>query len=186
MSTQIRKRSSVAGVAALTIALVGFGAVPAFATNPGTESGDNSSECNVVWNTEAILSTDLENIREDLRNDLDGEPTHFSNAGYISEVSPLLGDPGIFEMNHFYTGDTQVWRIPTATDQTILNATVTFTLPKEVTDQDVTFNAVSTNEKTPGWGHPYNNYKWTAEKAQATDNEDGTWTVDLGDLTADE
>ena len=77
-------------------------------------------------------------------------------------------------------------RIPTATDRTILNATVTFTLPEEVADQDVTFDAVSTNAKMPAWNEPYNNYAWTSEKAQAIDNEDGTWTVDLGDLTADE
>ncbi|MGO3236009.1 MAG: LPXTG cell wall anchor domain-containing protein [Canibacter sp.] len=186
MSTQIRKRSSVAGVAALTIALVGFGAVPAFATNPGTESGDNSSECNVVWNTEAILSEDANKIPEDLHNE--GEKFSYANSGYVSEVAPSLEGAGIFEMNHFNIPQSkqQVWRIPTATDRTILNATVTFTLPEEVADQDVTFDAVSSNAKMTAWNAPYSNYAWTSEKAQAIDNEDGTWTVDLGDLTADE
>lgn len=182
----------VAGLAAVAAmgSLALIGAQPAFATNTGTAPGDSTSACDVVWEASAILDADLANDDAEypgLMVDLQGQPVHYTNGGYITEVTPAFGDPGLFEMNHFYTGSgstlAQVWRVPTATDEEILDAKVTFTLPPEVAGQPVVFDAVSTNSRMSAWGGNYANYTWSP-RATAVDNGDGTWTVDLGDLPA--
>lgn len=152
--------------------------------------GDSTSGCDVSWGASAVLDADLANDDAeypDLMVDLQGQPVQYANGGYITEVTPAFGDPGLFEMNHFYYGSgstlTQVWRVPTATDEEILDAKVTFTLPPEVAGQPVVFDAVSTNSRMPAWGGNYANYTWSP-RATAVDNGDGTWTVDLGDLPA--
>lgn len=173
------------------IGAVFFGAAMAMATNKGTQSGVSTEGCNVAWNTTAVMDEDLTNDDAEypgLMTSVDGTPTDsFVNGGYIKEVNPVLGDPGLFEMNHFYYGSgdtlTQVWRIPTATDSTILDAKVTFTLPTEVKDLKVTFDSTSTNANMVKWGGNYAKYTW-ASQATAVDNGNGTWTVDLGDLVA--
>lgn len=180
----------LAALAALLGLLAGlFGlAAPAQATNPGTISGNETEGCAVSWRSSAVLDSDLANDDPEypgLMTDADGNPAHFSNGGFIQEVAPALGDPGILGMHHFYVGSgstlTQVWRIPVATDATILDASVTFTLPPEMAGQPVTFDAVSTNSRMSSWGAPYSAYTWSP-RAVAVDNGDGTWTVDLGDL----
>lgn len=170
--------------------LVVPGLSPASATNSGTTSGDHSQHvCEVSWTTSAILSPSLTNDDPEypgLMVDFQGNPVQYMNGGYISEVSPGLGDDALFEMNHFYVPQDhlQVWRIPTATfDHAVKDASVVFTLPEEVTELGlpVIFDAVSTNGRMALWGAPYTDATWSS-RATAINNGDGTWTVDLGDL----
>ena len=176
---------------AAAVAITGLTSVTAAnATNGGTVSGNLTDGCDVSWRASAVMDADLTNDDPEypgLMVALDGSPVHYTNGGYIEEVTPAFGDPGLFEMNHFYVGSgaafTQVWRVPTATDYTILDASVTFRLPAEIQDADVSvaFDAASTNSRIKDWGPTYAKYAW-GQRAAAVDNGDGTWTVDLGDL----
>lgn len=180
-----------AAVVAAAIAFTGVSSAPAaHATNTGTVSGHLSDGCEVYWRASAVLDSDLTNDDSEypgLMVDLGGAPVHYTNGGYIEEVTPALGDPGLLEMNHFYVGSgqtlTQMWRLPLATDYTINDATLDFTLPLELQGADVavTFDPVSTNARIKDWGPTYAKYSW-AQRATAVDNGNGSWTVDLGDL----
>ncbi len=190
------KQSLKAGLTvALAAALGATLAQVADATNPGTKDGvrNDATACTLDWHASAVLDANLTNDDAEypgLMQDFDGNTVHYSNGGYIEEVTPLLGDaPGLFEMNHFYIPQVQpdgvqVWRIPTATDKTITNATVTFTPPAEVDPAQVTFDAVSVNDRIVSWGGNYAKYEWLSDKATHRVNEDGTVTVDLGTLEA--
>ncbi|MCQ9342976.1 hypothetical protein [Corynebacterium kozikiae] len=194
-----RSMAAIAAAAALSVSLAG----PAWATNTGTTDGNETQmvgECvvgGVSWKSSAILTEDINKIPENLRTDLAGNPAHFSNAGYITEVTHALnGSPGIFELNHFFNGQRnrdprtwqQVWRIPTATQHTIENAVVTVTLPDNLPEgAAVVFDGVSTTDRMPAWGGAYAEYTWAETPADAAvDNGDGTWTVNLGTIPAGE
>lgn len=186
---QATKRA-VATVAIAGLAVLGF-ASPAWATNPGTESGNNTERCAVSWSTSAVLDMDLSNDDPKypgLMQDLSGQPVAYSNGGYIEAVEPGLKDPGYLEMNHFYQDGnaTQSWRIPTASNHPIKDAKVTFKLADgygDLSKYTVSFDPVSTNAKMVNWGGFYDDYTWKARGADAaTQNADGTWTVALGDL----
>ncbi|MCQ9370453.1 hypothetical protein NQ024_04165 [Corynebacterium sp. 35RC1] len=191
--------AAIAAAAALSVSLAG----PAWATNTGTTDGNETQmvgECvvgGVSWKSSAMLTEDINKIPENLRTDLAGNPAHFSNAGYITEVTHALnGSPGIFELNHFFIGNTnpnsltkqQVWRIPTATKHTIENAVVTVTLPDNLPEgATVVFDGVSTTDRMTVWGGAYAEYTWAETPADAAvDNGDGTWTVNLGTIPAGE
>lgn len=186
------KRLRVGAIAAaVLLAVTGLGTVTAAnATNGGTVTGNLSDGCAVNWRASAVLDADLTNDDPEypgLMVDLQGNPVHYTNGGYIEEVTSAFGDPGLFEMNHFYVGSganlTQVWRVPVATDYTIKDAKISFKLPLELQGADVAvaFDPVSTNARIKDWGPTYAKYQWS-QRAQAVDNGDGTWTVSLGDL----
>ena len=179
------------GVLALSVGFLAA-AQPAEATNRGTQNGDESKECSALWRAETVLDADLTNDDAeypDLMVDFAGDPVHYTNGGYIREVTPALKNSGMLEINHFYVGSganlAQVWRIPTATKDAIKDARVTVKLPPAVVTggYKVTFDAVSVNSRISAWGDNYSGFEW-AERAKATDNGDGTWIVDLGDLPA--
>ncbi|MGR6090855.1 hypothetical protein ACU4IU_09855 [Brevibacterium sp. CSND-B09] len=137
-----------------------------------------------------MLDTDLKNDDPNypgLMTDLDGNPAHFSNGGYIEEVTPRIGGKGIFELNHFYNGSqsndtqTQVWRLPFATDRALKNIKITVDLPEELNGVTAIFDAESTNSRMKAWGGSYANYDWK-QRATASDNGDGSWTVEVPDL----
>ncbi|MGO2188773.1 MAG: hypothetical protein ACTH4Y_11085, partial [Microbacterium gubbeenense] len=183
-------KPALATVAIAGLAVLGL-ATPASATNPDTESGEHTKLCEVSWSASSILDTDLRHDDPDypgLMQGIDGKPAHYSNGGYIEAVEPALGDPGYLELNHFYLADyrTQVWRIPTATDHPIKDATVTFELAdgyEQLDDFVVSFDPVSTNANMSKWGGNYVDYTWSARGAEAaTPNADGSWTIALGDL----
>lgn len=181
-------RRILAPVLALVFALLAIGRV-AEATNESTEHGNHSQACSVVWKAGAILDADLTNDDPEhpgLMVNLQGEKVAYSNGGYLAEVSPAFGDPGLFEMNHFYVGSgatlNQVWRMPVASDLPLLGAKVVVTLPEGIVNP--TFSASSTNAMMSRWGAPYSDYTWAQRDLAAIDNGDGTWTVNLGDLEA--
>ncbi len=156
------------------------------ATNIKTKSGDFSSGCVVLWKTKAVLDKNLKDDDAEypgLTTRLDGSPVIYSNAGYISEVTPSLGGKGIFEANHFFTynPDKQNWRFPLATDHTIKAGTkVNVDLPDDMTN--TVFDRVSTNERMSTWGEPYAKYTWSsydASKLEAvqTDVAKNIWTL---------
>jgi len=162
---------------------------PAHATNMGTESGVASNSCALVWNAKTVMDVDLQNddpTYPNLMLYLDGSPVkEYVNGGYITEVRPEYGGPGIMEINHFYTGSpTQVvWRLPVATDYAVKNAQVVVTLPPYGA-MSYSFDPASTNANMPLWGAPYSNYTWAPTSATAVDNGDGTWTLNLGNMAA--
>ncbi|MGM7679478.1 hypothetical protein [Microbacterium sp. A94] len=120
--------------------------------------------------------------------DAAGQPVDYSNGGYIQAVEPALGDPGYLELNHFYLANfqTQIWRVPTASNHPIKDATVTFELADgydALSEYVVSFDPVSSNASMANWGGYYDDYTWSARGADAaTQNADGSWTVSLGDL----
>lgn len=177
------------------VAVLAIGVVvdAASATNVGSESGDETDACAVSWNAETVMDTDLTDgdpTYPNLMTDLNGQPTDYSNGGYITEVRPEYGDSGMFEINHWYgntaspTAGTSVnWRLPISTDHLIHDATVTVTLPGP--GSGFVFDGVSTNARMSLWGTPYSTYTWSEVQASAASTTDGlTWTVDLGDLPA--
>ncbi|WP_459587370.1 LPXTG cell wall anchor domain-containing protein [Corynebacterium camporealensis] len=138
-----------------------------------------------------------------LMEDLDGEPVHYSNGGYIEEVTPLLDGPGMLEIQHFYNPAngqpdmTQVWRPAFATDKAISNARITFTLPEQVRENldayVITSDTDSVNSRIRSWGNPYNKYTWQPladrtiahnEDGTVAVNDDGTITFDVGFMAA--
>ena len=114
---------------------------------------------------------------------------HYSNAGFIKKVSHNFSNHGSLELQHFYVGDhkTQVWRIPVGSIYDVKNAKLTFTLPKTLNPADVivTADPNSVNHTIKGWYDWTKEYDWAPiDAAKFIDNQDGTWTVDLGDLNA--
>ncbi|GAB3063068.1 hypothetical protein GCM10027053_27030 [Intrasporangium mesophilum] len=148
----------------------------------------------MVWNAKTVMDTDLNNTQDGggLAVDLHGNPVSYSNGGYMVEVRPEFGGPGIFEITHWYTdapsGPTMgpvkgSYRIPVATDDTILDARVAVTLPATATS--VSFDPVSSNAAMPRWGTPYSNYTWARQASLASsDDATRTYVVDLGTLAA--
>ncbi len=180
----------VGGAVIVSISLL---ALPAQATNVGTKGGESGSGCVVDWETDAVLDANLTNMDVEypgLMVNLKGEPVHYTNGGYIKEVSPLLGHAGLFEANHFFlpNQNQQVWRYPLATDHTIkAGTTITVDLPDGMTN--TSFNAMAMSEGTQDintrmkkWGEPYSKYTWQwfkADKLTAvqTDATANIWTL---------
>lgn len=100
-------------------------AVPAHAKNIGTVSGNNTIGCAVNWTAQTRYND------PSLNPDLSGNSVDPANGGYVSEVSPTLGGPGLLEVQHFqasWLGNNVIaWRVPVATSHTIHNASLTFT-----------------------------------------------------------
>lgn len=129
----IRRGRQILATAAAT-ALVAFASVtaPAHATNQGTRSGVETSGCKVSWTTSATNNTGLttaDPTYPGLMTDVSGQPVDYSNGGYISEVAPSLGGPGLLEMQHWYTGATAYFRIPMATKYALNASSMQVTLP---------------------------------------------------------
>lgn len=180
--------AATALAAATSLAL----AMPASALDADAQSGVNSVCGSIDWDAQTTMNMANE---------------HYSNTGYNTAVSADLGDTeGIFMLTHFTLGDikgtdengaatytdgantVQVWRPGIATTEAIKGATFTITLPEGV--QGVTFGTPkdtdeALNTYVQGWGGEWANYTWkTIDLANATDNGDGTATVNLGDLDA--
>ncbi len=141
-----------------------------------------------------------------------GKPVDYSNGGYIESVSPSLDNgPGIMEVTHFYNGNTETtangdqvavddtmpnWRTLISTDHEIKNAKLTFTAPAdmEITEDswhyvapDEWDGAKTVNDYVQGWSDTYKKYTWSIEPERSVTNADnGTFTIDLGDLPAGE
>ncbi len=166
---------------------------PAHATGRLTQPGDATQGCAVNWTAAAVMDIDLKDDDPKYPGLMTGYlPPHgpvdgYSNGGYITEVSPIMGHPGLMEMMHFYTGSpTQMhWRLAVGTDHAISNASVTFR-PAAVA-APYTFDPVpGVNGIIAGWyAGTYGKYTWTPLAADvAKDNGDGTWTIKLGDMAA--
>lgn len=197
MMTATRRKSGVVASSFFALMLV----VPsALATNQSTESGNGTEECAVQWDARAILDLDLADEQDGytgLMTDHDGTPSNgYSNGGYLLGIHPLYGDPGIMELNHWYTntknpatdGTKQMWRLPIATDYAITGASVEVTLPAPITSLE--FDEKSVNHRMKDWGGAYATYAWSPQADPDTvtwsQNADGSWsaTVPLGDLGA--
>lgn len=186
---------SCAVSAAVVLALgAGLIASPvAFATNQGSHDGNHSSACAVAWDARSVLDSDLTNAEYGggLMTDLAGNPVHYTNGGYITEVRPEYnGAPGILEINHFYVGNvasgkgSAIWRIPVATDHDMTNVVITVDLTQGGGGA-VTFDAVSTNSRMSAWGSTYAKYSWaTADGIKAVDSGNGIWTITIPKLAA--
>lgn len=168
-----------------------FAATPAFATNVGTKSGVTGRGCAVEWNASAVLDPALTNddaTYPNLMINYDGKPAPggvnaYTNGGYITEVRRELGGPGVLEVNHFFLGSSVgVFRIPTATDDAIANATVVVQLPTDV--DNVQFDPVSTNATIATWGPAYADYAWAPTTGSVRDLGGNRFEVKLGDLAA--
>jgi len=166
------------GVLALSVGFLAA-AQPAEATNRGTQNGDESKECSALWRAETVLDADLTNDDAeypDLMVDFAGDPVHYTNGGYIREVTPALKNSGMLEINHFYVGSganlAQVWRIPTATKDAIKDARVTVKLPPAVVTggYKVTFDAVSVNSRISAWGDNYSGFEWAERASKFVEN----------------
>ena len=182
-------------IAVSALVLAWAGVTPALATNLGSESGNATEACAVVWDAAAVLDLDLNNTQDGggLMVGLDGTPVDgYSNGGYQTIVHPELGDPGFLEINHWYNGPTSPttrtttgsWRIPVATDHTILNATMVVRLPANA--GGYTFDPVSMNSRIGAWGAPYGDYTWAQRATQAPVGSatDTVRTINLGTLAA--
>ncbi|WP_165216704.1 hypothetical protein [Schaalia sp. ZJ1691] len=196
LSRHLMRATGVSAAAVLLSAvLVSF---PAHATNPGTVSGVQSEGCIVSWKADAVLDRNLTNEDAEYPNlmkKLNGENTDYSNGGYISEVTPALGGPGIFEANHFFipgapANQRQVWRYPLATDHTLkAGTTITIDLPDDMGQTQFNRRSYEKQNQTidqslKGWGEPYSNYnwEWLSEQhmsAQQTDAQRNIWTLTL-------
>ena len=161
----MRRRSRLTALgASLALALVGLPAT-AGATNTGTTSGNDTTQCDITWTAQSVMDRDLTDddpVYPGLMTDMSGNPvTSYVNGGYIQEIRPEYNDPGIFEANHWYggtvadddratTSTVANWRFPLATDDVIKpGATITVELPAGLTN--VTFDAVSTSNQMSSW-----------------------------------
>lgn len=106
----------------LILALCFVGASPvAHATNKNTVSGNDTTACAVTWTATTRYNDPA------LATDLNGNPVDATNGGFATEVSPGLGDPGHFELQHFVIRNQIYWRLPIASTYSIYNASITFT-----------------------------------------------------------
>lgn len=169
------------------LGLVTWLAANATALNKGSVSGVHTTSCTVAWQAQTVMDTTLTNDDPTYPNLMvrpDGTPVDYTNGGYISEVRPEYGDPGLFEITHWYQGtsDGQTlanWRIPIATDHDIANATVTVRLPSGSGFQ------FTSGANIVRWGTPYSTYTWTNPAITPTTDASGlVWTIPLDDLAA--
>lgn len=191
----MRTRSRLTALgASLALALVGLPAT-AGATNTGTTSGNDTTQCDITWTAQSVMDRDLTDddpVYPGLMTDMSGNPvTSYVNGGYIQEIRPEYNDPGIFEANHWYggtvadddratTSTVANWRFPLATDDVIKpGATITVELPAGLTD--VTFDAVSTSNQMSSWPTTYRAYTWAGDRTTAAQTDDTHWTVTLPD-----
>lgn len=113
----------------------------------------------------------------------------YSNTGYKYKVLPALGGKGNLEAQHFNLSraNKQVWRIPVATDYAIAGTKLTFTVPEALRGQNVTYNPDGYPlNRIVSMHDYYSNYHWevTDSASTFTNNNDGTYTVDIGDRPA--
>lgn len=168
-------------------------ASPGYAYNKGSLPGaGGTSGCSVNWVAKTVMDVDLKNddpTYPDLMVTPDGTPiASYSNGGYIMEVRPENGQPGIFEITHWYSnaaspsveGATVNWRIPVATDYAIQNPKVTVKVPAGL---NVVYGFAASPANISNWGDPYSRYEWAAGSS-AVNNGDGTWTITLDNLDA--
>ncbi len=153
-------------------------------TAPAPTSGVLSQGCAVHWEAAAALNTGLPD---------------YSLAAFTVNVSPSRGEPGIMEVQHFFTGGPipvsdgrtlMFWRVPLGTDHAIQNATVTVSLPTNIVGSPV-FTFVSDANLQTFFGGPPGRFPWSTSytwspipTANAVDNGDGSWTIALGDMPA--
>ncbi|MBK6868350.1 MAG: IPTL-CTERM sorting domain-containing protein [Burkholderiales bacterium] len=173
-----------------------MGGAPAQATGRLTQPGEATQGCAVNWTAAAVMDIDLEDGDPKYPGLMTGYlPPHdpvngYSNGGYITEVSPIMGHPGLMEMMHWYDPSDPPrmnWRLAVGTDHAISNASVTFR-PAAVA-APYTFNPVAgTNSiiaNWPGGAATYGKYTWTPLAGEvAKDNGDGSWTITLGNMAA--
>ena len=156
----------------------------ASAINQGTKSGVFTQGCLVDWRAKSVMDIDLTDDEEGggLMSTPDGTPiTAYANGGYIMEVRPELSPgSGILEVNHFYAGNSAVWRIPLSTDKGITGGKVIVTLPEA--GAAATFDSASTSDRMHLWGDPYSDYTWAAGKTTAVPLGEGKFEVTLQDL----
>lgn len=100
--------------AAAAAALMAGMTSPASASNPYTQSGNNTQACAVAWHAQS---------------DVSAEYPDYSNAGYLYEVAPgntypAIQGPGHFLVQHWFSGQTINYRLPVATDHTMYDVTV--------------------------------------------------------------
>lgn len=196
-----RKRFAPLVASTLLVASAVLAPAVAEATNKGSVSGVNRADaCALDWDAVTLHNTKLTDkhpIHPNLMTGLDGKPiADYQNGGYIEEVRPEYGNPGLFEITHFFNGalanenttatdsTTMNWRIPVATDHDMNNATVHVHLPTGVNFK------IEPNVATPEkWGDPYAKYTWSKLSAdnagRAVSNQDTRdWVIPIGSLKA--
>lgn len=157
--------STIAATALLALA----GAASAQATNQGTEKGNNSGAtkvgCSVNWNAQGAIDP-TKSLGEQYYKGLDGKPVNgWTNGGFLQEVTPVFGDPGRLEVQHYSNGagadQTIVYRVHLGTHFAIDNGQLTIDLPEgfEWTSDDATEWGVGYQETTGGpFTTPNKNY----------------------------
>ncbi|MDO5629542.1 MAG: hypothetical protein Q4G43_14605, partial [Mobilicoccus sp.] len=112
-----------------------------------------------------------------LFQNMQGDPVDPSNGGFLREVSPLFGDPGRVEVQHYLTGgDTINWRVFIGTDHAIDGARLTIALPDVGGDYRVT-------DATP-WGLNYAKSTGAPYTIAHTPQQLGATEVLIGDMPA--
>ena len=168
----------------------------AAATNQGSTSGDNTVACAVDWHAQTVMDIDLKNDDPNYPNLMtDWHPPQnpidsYSNGGYIYEVRPEYGDPGIFEITHWYSntaspsvaGTVANWRIPIATNYSISNPKLVVQLPSYGGTYTATISGATDNAYMQRWGAPYSYYTWSSHLITGTSDANGKWTIDLSNF----
>lgn len=180
--TVVRTRRAVARLATVAVAGTALGlaaGLPASATNQGTVSGNDTAGCAVAWNAHTIM--DVDGV-PGYDKDLSGNDAHYSNGGYVSEVSSAFGDPGFMEIQHWMGNPNDPnsihWRVPVATTHDIKDAKLVITLPA---DHGYTVPA----EDIATWINKWEtSHTYTQVPTDAIRIAGDTVTVDLGDLKA--
>ena len=130
-------------------------------------SGVLTQGCAVHWRAASVLSNNN------------------SLAGFTQTVSPGAGEPGYMQIQHWNWDGAVNWRIPVSTDHTVHNATLTVTMSEPGGAWAYTANQALVDFITdrPVFTTP-KVYAWEIPPTPPTDNGDGTWTFELGDLAA--
>lgn len=138
-------------------------------------NGVQSEGCAVKWHAQALLNSGLPDS---------------STTQFLWNVADANGGPGVMQVQHWVGGTpsapTLNWRIPLATVYPIHGGIATVTLPNVPAGTTINYvsdaslqNFMSTRAPLFGWG----TYTWTP-LGVGTNNGDGTWTFDLGDMAA--
>lgn len=155
-------------------------AVPgaAQATSKGTEEGNSSTGCSVRWEADAILDRDKSTTDPaGLWVDREGNPVDYSNGGYLKEVSPLFGDAGKMEMQHWTDGQRLNFRLYIGSEHAITNGKVDVTLPEGFSWSATDDTAWGAEKYSPAAGLPY------TVKATPVPSVNGSKaTIDLGEF----
>jgi hypothetical protein len=160
---------------AVMVAALPFGAV----AQPvgGRFDGLLSQGCALHWKAGAMINTSL--------------PDNSTNQ-FNLVVRPLNNDPGVMEVQHWATTGnppTLNWRVPIGTKYPVKNAVAVVHLPAVPMGTTVSYTSDQALQdffalptRFPDWAALF---AWTPIPAgNATDNGDGTWTIQLGDMPA--